>query len=500
MQNILRVTRFIGETQVRYMSNKDTTGPWMRKEMASMGPAFIKMGQFLSTRSDLLDKSVSRELARLQDDLEPVPFIEVAPYFANLEGIIDVDPVPIACASIGQVHKARFRGRGNADGDGTTELAIKVQKPNAASQIKADLDTLGYMVKLLEVIGSPRANELSQLLSEFRRFLMAELDYTAECQNMIDFYKMFEDKKDTVCIPRVYPKYSNESILVMEFVGSTKITNTDGGTGSTDGGSDGPRAKALVSLFVDMIVRHGFVHCDPHPGNVGIGADNRIVLYDFGNVVRLSQEFRAELNNLLFAIYQKDVDEFTDLLLRLKILEFDKESSPQDLPRIRAFFRSFFEYLETVDFELLRKSIREDGSSGINASSGPQGLRINSDFLALFRVFSLLDGTCSKLDPNFNYIDVLTPYAQEALMNVSFWDSRARRDFDKLRGFPKVMDKTNDAIARVDNRIDDMDQRNNTSAIYACAVLAASSFADIDVSTLGLIGIAFIAWRSLKRF
>jgi len=177
MQNILRVTRFIGETQVRYMSNKETTGPWMRKEMANMGPAFIKMGQFLSTRSDLLDKSVSRELARLQDDLEPVPFVEVAPYFAHLEGIIDVDPVPIACASIGQVHKARFRGR-----DGTTELAIKVQKPNAASQIKADLDTLGYMVWLLEVIGSPRANELDQLLSEFRRFLMAELDYKAECQ------------------------------------------------------------------------------------------------------------------------------------------------------------------------------------------------------------------------------------------------------------------------------------------------------------------------------
>lgn len=491
MQNAIRLTRFIGECQIRYIYDKRSLGPWMRKEMASMGPAFIKMGQFLSTRSDLLDKSVSLELAKLQDDLEPVPFEEVRPLFKDIEGIIDVDPIPIACASIGQVHRARgARGQ---------DLAIKVKKPRADAQIRSDLDILSKLVAFLYSIGSQKATEFDNLLQEFRRFLTSELDYTAEGKHMLAFKQIFDQNgpgaSANVKIPRIYTRYSNENILVMEYVPSVKITD--------NGASNDPKllARTLVTLFIDMIVRYGLVHCDPHPGNIGVGSNGEIVLYDFGNVVYLSKEFRAELNNLLFAIYQKDVDEFTDLLLRLNILQLSGNSSPQDMPRIRAFFRSFFEYLETVDFEVLRKSIREEGPDGaLRASGGPKGLRINADFLALFRVFSLLDGTCSRLDSDFNYIEVLQPYAQESVLNINFLDSRARRDFDKLRGFPKTLDKTNDAIARVDNRIDAMkgtiDERN---FLYA-GMLVCMSLADEEAMRPFLVVGAFVMLlQSLRK-
>jgi predicted unusual protein kinase regulating ubiquinone biosynthesis (AarF/ABC1/UbiB family) len=234
----------------------------------------------------------------------------------------------------------------------------------------------------------------------------------------------------------------------MEYVESTKITDIE--RLNQQNVNTQRIAEMLVEIFLYQIVYLGTVHCDPHPGNVGVSADGEtIVLYDFGNVVELSNEFRKEINTLVFSIVQKDVDEFVDLLCKLDILVLENDTEILD---IKEFFRFFFNYLETLDFNSLKTSLLQQQLQG----GGDVNIRVNPDFLSLFRVFSLLDGTCAKLDPNFNYIEVLRPYTTTMLRDVEFMRLRAQKDVDKVRNVPMAMKTMENKITRLQSRIQKM--------------------------------------------
>jgi len=209
-----------------------------------------------------------------------------------------------------------------------------------------------------------------------------------------------------------------------------------------------------------MIATHGFVHCDPHPGNIGVSynAEDTIVLYDFGNVIELSPEFRKQLNNMIFAIYQRDVEEFVELLVRLDILRVTNDAEKLD---IQMFFKSFFQYLESLDFATLRKSLSSEDM--LSSQESLSKIHINPDLLSLFRVFSLMDGTCVKLDPNFNYISALSPFVENIMMDMNFFDYRARKDLQKLQNYPRIIQNTDQNLVRLDKRVTDM--RSNQWAI-----------------------------------
>ncbi|NBX51948.1 AarF/ABC1/UbiB kinase family protein, partial [bacterium] len=283
----------------------------MKDELIGLGPAFIKLGQFLSTRSDFLGKEIANELSNLQDNIPSVSFSEIDDVFFMTTGkhvndlFTSFDENPIASASIGQVHKARLLSGGK-------EVVVKVQKPCVARQIRDDLQTLKDMNEILKKTGSKRSYEIDNLLKEYSRFLSSELDYRSELKHMIDFGKIYDDRSNVI-IPKVYPKLSNDMLLVMEYVPSTKITDID--TLRKMKVDTVLLANKIVDMYLSQIVIHGIVHCDPHPGNIGVAKDGEtIVLYDFGNVVDLSSEFRKELNHMLYSIVAKDVDEFVDLL------------------------------------------------------------------------------------------------------------------------------------------------------------------------------------------
>lgn len=465
----LRIARFVVESQVKYAFQKKNPriwGEWLRKELTSMGPAFIKMGQFLSTRADLFDKAVVSELSKLQDDITPVSIGALTDVVSNSLGMSwddvfeYIDPTPLACASIGQVHFAVLKGSNK-------KVVVKIQKPDVAQQIRDDIHTLKTLNRVLIQIGSSRAFEVENVLQQYERFLSSELDYTQEMQHMIRFREMLVDMP--VRIPRVYRSMSTADILVMEFVPSVKITDLDKLRGQNIDTKF--IADTLINVFLNMIVTYGYVHCDPHPGNVGVTHDGEsIVLYDFGNVIELPAEFREEVNNIVFSVYQKDVNDFVDLLLKLKIIELDANVDSFD---VRLFFRSFFDYLETLDIKTLQLSIRNQ-ELFTGSMTDMSKIKVHPDFLALFRVFSLLDGTCTQLDPNFSYIDALAPFTNDLLSDFTFFDVRARKDLQKIQSFPKMIQMTEQTVSRTQKQVNQLTSRtkNMEMLIIGCIIIS----------------------------
>ncbi len=475
-----KIARFIGEAQVRWVVQGQTSpqryGAWLRERMVGMGPAFIKLGQFLSTRSDIFDARLSAELARLQDNLDPVSFEEIRGTIEHALGdrpigdvFASIDPGCLASASIGQVHRGVLVG-----GD---EVVVKVQKPCVAESIRNDIETLRGMNRILAQVGNPRAGEFEGILTQYERFLSAELHYIQEHEAMERFRRAAEGAGIPLRVPRAVPGLCTDEVLVMEFVPSTKITNLEGLRAR---GVDTARVAAdLIYVMLYMVIFEGLVHCDPHPGNLGVAADGEaIVLYDFGNTFALGKTFRDNLGPLVIAITQKDVDRFVDILIAMGVLHVSPVQAEADIERLdlRAFFASFFGYLETLDFAELRTAIQGQGAAGARPS-----IRFDPAFMSLFRMFSLLDGTCGLLDPSFNYIDALAPFTQSFVMGgmgLGLLEEQARRDLDRLRGAGETIRRTEERMVRMQAQVRAVQER--TDATYRVAGIVALMAASVS--------------------
>lgn len=460
-----RVWKFVIDLQFKFLfeKNRELVGIWMKEEITHLGPAFIKLGQFISTRQGIFGKEISSELAKLQDDITQVPAdiiketISVALGFPVNEIFASFTDDCIGSASIGQVHRAELLNKTR----GIEQVAVKVQKPNVAELIRRDLDTMRNMVQFAMFVGNPRAIEFNNILAEYERFLSAELDYSKELENMVLFYTITKDLP--VRIPRVYRRLSRINIIVMEYLPSIKLTDNEALTKNNINGV--ATAKVLINAFLNQIIKKGVVHCDPHPGNLGILEDGKtLVLYDFGNVIQFSQNFKDNLSQLIFSVVQKDVNEFVELLIQLEILMIYDEA---EIAEIKSFFVYFFKYLDTLDFTSLKASIVQDEIQ----TQFQENLRINPDFMSLFRVFSLLDGTCSKLDPDFSYITALEPYNQELLRDINFIDFRARKDLQKLTSYSRTLQTTDTNIIKMQRRVKIIGEEFQQTQIFIAFVL-----------------------------
>jgi predicted unusual protein kinase regulating ubiquinone biosynthesis (AarF/ABC1/UbiB family) len=418
---------------------------------------------------------------------------EYADYNKTVDDIFEsIDPIPLASASIGQVHRGRLRLKGG----GLAEVVIKVQKPNVRQQILADLASLTAIASFMSQLGAARGREFQSLLRQYDTFLQAELDFKREVRNM----QMFREANGGasipgVIVPRPFPSLSTTNVLVMEYVPSIKVT--DEAALAAAGIPLSAVAAKVVDAFLNQITIAGIVHCDPHPGNIGVLANSTdptsptIVLYDFGNVVELTPAFRSQITNLVVSVYQQDVDEFLDLLVNLGIL---RVSDPLELLEMRSFFVYFFEYLKSVDFDRLRTSIMDNEQ----LQESNVTFKIDNDFLALVRVFSLLDGTCTRLDPNFNYIDALAPISQEAFQDFGFLDYRARKDMSKLNlmGANSSLKNTETTLVALNSKMRNIGDRTNLFR----GLFAALALMDCLEDPLRLVVVApVIAWMVLAE-
>ena len=271
-----------------------STARRFRELLSELGPTFIKLGQILSTRADLLPKEVIQELTSLQDSVRPMSEAEVRSQIESGLGrpvascFASLDPTPLASASIAQVHRAR-----TPEGD---EVVVKVQRPNIRAQIETDLDLLYYLARLLEaVVEEVGLYSPTGIVEEFDRAIHEELNFETEAQNLRKFGEINQGRADLV-IPKVHDPLSSGTVLTMEYLQGTKITQVE------DLEQRQKLARTVVAVCFQQLFEDGLFHGDPHPGNILVLEDGRIGLLDFGLVGRLSPQMKQTLVVLTLAI------------------------------------------------------------------------------------------------------------------------------------------------------------------------------------------------------
>ena len=280
-------------------------GVELAADLERLGPTFIKLGQLMSTRGDLLPQAYLDSLSRLQDALEPFPFDVVRETVEEELGVrlsrvfADIDETPLAAASLGQVHAARLR-------DGR-DVVVKVQRPGIRRQVFDDLDVLERIAERVEAHSEQgRLLAVTDLLGQFRRSLLDELDYRKEADNLLRLGEIVE-RYEHLVVPAPYQDFTTSRVLTMDRVLGRKATELSGlARLDVDGAV---LARELFAAYLDQILQHGFFHADPHPGNVLLTPDGRLGLIDLGMVARVTPELRERLIRLLLAVGERRGEE-----------------------------------------------------------------------------------------------------------------------------------------------------------------------------------------------
>jgi len=403
-----------------------------RTTLEDLGPTFVKLGQILSTRSDLVPPEYLVELRRLQDNVSPLPWDVIWPQIeSELDGSIDklfldIDPVPIASASLAQVHAARL-----LDG---TEVVIKVLRPGIEKTINLDLDILYDLAQLAEErtpLG--KRYDLMDFAEEFSFALKGELDFRKEGRNADRFREQFEKNKYTH-VPQIYWEHTTQRVLVQERLRGIKIDDYD----ALD--AAGFDRKELAQRAADMVLQEvlddGFFHADPHPGNLLIMDGGIIGVMDFGTMGRIEKSERMTLARLLIVAVQMDVDGIVDQLIRMGVADYgvDRTGLGRDLRR------SIMRYYGLPLNEIPAMEVWE----GLEPVIYEYNLRVPSDYWLLIKTVVIMEGVGLGLDPEFDMLAAAKPYMGRLFRQLwmpSTWGSSLLRmgtDWMDLAGsFPR---------------------------------------------------------------
>jgi ubiquinone biosynthesis protein len=394
-------------------------GRHLRELLDELGPTFVKFGQLLSMRPDVLPPDIIAELRGLQDDVSPFPFEEVeemirAELGQPIERLFrDFDPVPVAAASIGQVHRATLpNGR---------EVAVKVQRPGAQRQIEADLNLMYQAARLArERVRALDFIDAEALVDEFARSIRQELDYRLEGRNAETFRKNFAGHPH-VRIPRVYWSYSRPRVLTLEYLEGTQLADIE-----VLGWSPEQRhrlAEVLAEAWMTMIFRHGFFHGDPHPANVLVFSPEQIGLVDFGQAGRLTDEDVSKATALFIDIASENIEAMPKRLAELGV-RYPKEREEEFTAELRElFYRYYGATLSEIDPQQV---IRE-----VFALIYRMNLRLPTRFVLLDKAIATLGSVGMELSPDFNVFEVAKPYARSLMIGrytPARIASRARRE------------------------------------------------------------------------
>jgi ubiquinone biosynthesis protein len=374
----------------------------IRLALVDLGPTFIKLGQILSTRPDIVGVLFAGELAQLQSDVEPTPPAKVrkvieAELGQPIEELFDhFDERPLASASIGQVHRAQLK---------TGEVVvIKVQHADIDRKVRVDLDILAGLAQMAEKIPDfvnyrPRAT-----VAEFQRILVRELDFGREERNMLQFIHDFADNP-TIKIPQPYGELCTARVLTMELIEGTKLSDREAILAA---GLDMQElARRGAELYLDMIFSHGFYHADPHPGNILLLPDNVFGLLDFGMVGRLEESLREDIENMLLAIVNSDDAALTSAIVRIGDVpgNLDEGLLRMEISDFVAHYGN--QPLNQLDLSALLNEMME--------IIRRYHIMLPAQLGMLLKTLVMLEGTAREISPCFSLIEVMQPFQKEAI-------------------------------------------------------------------------------------
>lgn len=383
------------------VKGKVSTAERVRLAIQDLGPSFIKLGQIASTRPDLIPPDVLLELKKLQDNVPPVPFEEIkreveASLGATIESTFTYfSEVPLATASIGQVHRARIMDDGVEK-----EVVVKVQRPGVGDTVLRDLELLHMLASTIEkTLPETKVYSPVGLVEQFDRSITAELNFSIEAENGLRLAKNFENS-EVVRFPGSYKQASSKRVLTLEFFDGKKID------AALKAGADGPLiAKRAVGVVIKMIFEDGFFHADPHPGNIilmGTQDAPVIGLIDLGMVGRLSPELRERTVDLMIAAVRKDSYAVADCLYEV------------GRPTRKVEMREYRTEVATLAEKYLGRSLKEIELSAMirDLVSGAMkyGIEIPPDFMLVGKSLMTIEGIAKELDPNLDVFGEASPY------------------------------------------------------------------------------------------
>ena len=399
-----------------------------------MGGVMIKVGQFLSSRLDVLPREVTDELANLQDEVPAEDFTRIrelaeaelgAPFGDLFE---EVDPVPLAAASLGQVHRAKL---GHEHDVGFRDVVIKVQRPGIAAIVDTDLSALSRVGTWLMRYRPIRTHaDVAALLREFSATLHEEIDYEHEADNAETFHQNFADNPG-VQVPRVVRSLSTRRVLTLEDLSAIKITDY---AAITDAGIDRAQvAERLVAAYLKQIFEDGFVHADPHPGNLFVtpvpGQDGepvtwRLTFVDFGMMARIPDTVRSSLRELLIAVGTRDATRVVKAYQMLDMLLPGADLAAIERAEAQVFDRYWglsMSELRNIDPQDVREFAHQYRDLLLDMP-----FQVPQNLIYVVRTVAILSGMCTGLDPDVNLWQQLGPYARrlvqdEASSGIGQW-------------------------------------------------------------------------------
>lgn len=500
-----RLKRTTGKNGMSENMRSPNAAYHLRLAFQELGPTFIKLGQLLSVRPDLLRSEYIEEFERLQDNVPPFGYSEVA-QVCQEEGIIIeeifsiFDTAPIAAASMGQVHEAYLK---------TGErVVVKVQRPGIEPQVETDLEIMLELAHLLERRTSwGRLYKISEIVEELGQALRNELDFHKEARNASVFYKNFRNNPH-VLIPRVFWQYSTRRVLTLEYLEGVKISDI---AGLKKANYNPERIVAhLVEALFKQVYEHGIFHADPHPGNIAVAEGEVVVFYDFGQVGVVDEQVREKYVNMLIGMMRYDTHAVTRAILDIGITNqrINREELRRDVARLQQKYYGM--PLSEINvgealFELIDLSMKYQ-------------MRLPAELSLLAKMVMTVEAMVSKLDPQLSIIDMAEPYGRRALLK-KFNPTHAQESLRNLfldyvsiaRSFPRDLDTILKLISdgelkikmehsnlrRLSSRIDILSNRLSLAIILASIIVGSSLVVDnANSNILGRIPLAEVGFVS----
>ncbi len=464
----------------------------LRFALEDLGSTFIKLGQLLSTRPDLLPSEYIKELEKLQNEVPPFSLEEI--YHLCQDAGIDLEsdfvwfnPEPLAAASIAQVHEALLPSG--------QKLVLKIKRPGIDKTIEADLDILRELCKGLEKRNYwARFYRLSEIMEELRQAIHNELDFRVEARNAELFYQTFKNDKNVI-IPQVIWDYSSEKILALEYVPGIKISDY---ISLMQSGLDTVAiARNLVDALFKQIFEQGLLHADPHPGNLAIASGERIIFYDFGQVGIIDERLQGKCIKLLISMMRYDVEGVSRALLAIGIggQYVDFEEFRRDVSRLQQKY---------YGLPLSQIKVGEALSELIELSIRYQ-LRLPPELSLMVKMLMTVESLVAQLDPQISIVSIAEPYGKKLLLRKftpeHLWKETQSSLFEYLeliRSFPfqiakilKILESGQlslnleyPELKRAMAKVDVMSNRISLSIILASIVIGTSLVAGMERSSL----------------
>ncbi|MBE9055555.1 AarF/ABC1/UbiB kinase family protein [Sphaerospermopsis sp. LEGE 08334] len=439
-----------GVTEAEQAARRKAQAIWIRETFLNLGPTFIKVGQLFSTRADIFPSEYVEELSKLQDRVPAFSYEQVEAIIEQELGkkipelFHSFEPVPLAAASLGQVHKAVLHSG--------ESVVVKVQRPGLKKLFEIDLQILKGIARYFQ--NHPkwgRGRDWMGIYEECCRILWEEIDYLNEGRNADTFRRNFR-AYNWVKVPRVYWRYATSRVITLEYVPGIKVSQYDALEAA------GVDRKAIArygaQAYLHQLLNNGFFHADPHPGNLAVSADGALIFYDFGMMGTIKSNVREGLMETLFGIAQKDGDRVVQSLIDLGAI-----APIDDMGPVRRSVQYMLDNFMDKPFEAQSvAAISED----LYEIAYNQPFRFPATFTFVMRAFSTLEGVGKGLDPEFNFMEVAQPYAMELMTNSSgsegnsFLNELSRQAVQvssTALGLPRRLEDTLDKLERGDLRL-----------------------------------------------